>query len=82
MAIAVRAAQAAAWRTPNNGTAAGAQGARQDTAAHRRVMVVDWDVHHGNGTQDIFYDDASVLTCSIHRAALGVEYCLRKNTFR
>jgi histone deacetylase 6 len=32
-----------------------------------RVMVVDWDVHHGNGTQDCFYDDPSVLTLSIHR---------------
>ena len=32
-----------------------------------RVLIVDWDVHHGNGTQDIFYDDPSVLTFSIHR---------------
>jgi acetoin utilization deacetylase AcuC-like enzyme len=32
-----------------------------------RVAVVDWDVHHGNGTQKIFYDDPSVLTISIHQ---------------
>jgi len=32
-----------------------------------RVLVVDWDVHHGNGTQDIFYDDESVFFYSIHR---------------
>ncbi len=32
-----------------------------------RVMIVDWDVHHGNGTQDIFYDDPSVLFCSTHQ---------------
>jgi len=32
----------------------------------RRVMVVDWDVHHGNGTQDVFYDRADVLTISAH----------------
>jgi acetoin utilization deacetylase AcuC-like enzyme len=32
-----------------------------------RVAVVDWDVHHGNGTQSIFYDDPSVLTISIHQ---------------
>ena len=32
-----------------------------------RVAIVDWDVHHGNGTQDIFWDDASVLVTSIHQ---------------
>ncbi|MBB5918705.1 acetoin utilization deacetylase AcuC-like enzyme [Nocardia transvalensis] len=32
-----------------------------------RVAVVDWDVHHGNGTQDIWYDDPSVLTISLHQ---------------
>ncbi|PWR74006.1 histone deacetylase family protein [Methanospirillum lacunae] len=33
----------------------------------RRVMILDWDAHHGNGTQDIFEDDPSVLFCSIHQ---------------
>ena len=33
-----------------------------------RAAVVDWDVHHGNGTQEAFYDDASVLTVSLHEA--------------
>jgi acetoin utilization deacetylase AcuC-like enzyme len=32
-----------------------------------RIAVVDWDVHHGNGTQAIFYDDASVLFVSLHQ---------------
>ena len=32
-----------------------------------RVMIVDWDIHHGNGTQDVFYDSSQVLTLSIHR---------------
>ncbi|WP_432514877.1 class II histone deacetylase [Kineococcus sp. SYSU DK001] len=32
-----------------------------------KVAVVDWDVHHGNGTQSIFWDDPSVLTVSIHQ---------------
>ena len=32
-----------------------------------RVLVVDWDVHHGNGTQEIFYDDPRVGFLSIHR---------------
>ena len=33
-----------------------------------RVAVLDWDVHHGNGTQDIFYSDGSVLYLSVHRS--------------
>jgi len=32
-----------------------------------RVLIVDWDVHHGNGTQDIFYDDKNVLYFSTHQ---------------
>jgi acetoin utilization deacetylase AcuC-like enzyme len=32
-----------------------------------RVAVVDWDVHHGNGTQAIFYDRPDVLTISLHQ---------------
>ncbi|XP_078680194.1 protein deacetylase HDAC6-like isoform X1 [Branchiostoma floridae x Branchiostoma belcheri] len=32
-----------------------------------RVLIVDWDVHFGNGTQDLFYDDPRVLFFSIHR---------------
>lgn len=32
-----------------------------------RVAIVDWDVHHGNGTQQAFYDDPTVLTISIHQ---------------
>ena len=32
-----------------------------------RVAILDWDVHHGNGTQDIFYEDDAVLVCSVHR---------------
>jgi acetoin utilization deacetylase AcuC-like enzyme len=33
----------------------------------KRVMIMDWDVHHGNGTQDAFYDDPSVLFISTHQ---------------
>jgi acetoin utilization deacetylase AcuC-like enzyme len=32
-----------------------------------RLAILDWDVHHGNGTQDVFWDDPSVLYVSIHR---------------
>jgi len=42
--------------------------ARQAQVAHkaRRVAIVDFDVHHGNGTQDIFFEDDSVLFISVH----------------
>ena len=33
-----------------------------------RVIIADWDVHHGNGTQDIFYDDGSVFFFSTHQS--------------
>jgi acetoin utilization deacetylase AcuC-like enzyme len=33
----------------------------------QRIAVVDWDVHHGNGTQAAFYDDPDVLTISLHQ---------------
>ncbi|MDO8725764.1 MAG: histone deacetylase [Candidatus Methanoperedens sp.] len=33
----------------------------------KRVLIVDWDVHHGNGTQEAFYDDPSVLYFSTHQ---------------
>ena len=32
-----------------------------------RVAIVDWDVHHGNGTQDTFWDDETVLFASLHQ---------------
>ncbi len=46
--------------------------ARHAQQAHglRRVLIADWDVHHGNGTQFIFYDDPSVLFFSTHQAGL------------
>lgn len=33
-----------------------------------RVLIIDWDVHHGNGTQDIFYRDGSVFFFSTHQS--------------
>ena len=35
-----------------------------------RVLIVDWDVHHGNGTQDAFYDTDQVLFVSLHQSPL------------
>jgi acetoin utilization deacetylase AcuC-like enzyme len=36
-----------------------------------RILIVDWDVHHGNGTQDIFYADPGVMFFSVHRYGHG-----------
>jgi acetoin utilization deacetylase AcuC-like enzyme len=46
--------------------------ARHAQAMHgiERVAIIDWDVHHGNGTQDIFWNDASVMYCSTHEMPL------------
>ncbi len=45
--------------------------ARHAVDAHGvRVAIVDWDVHHGNGTNDIFSADPEVLFCSIHESPL------------
>ncbi len=40
----------------------------QHEAGVGRVLVVDYDVHHGNGTQDVFYDDPSVTYMSVHQS--------------
>lgn len=40
----------------------------------RKVLIVDWDVHHGNGTQNMFWDDNQVLYFSIHRYDNGSFY--------
>ena len=37
------------------------------THGAKKIMIVDWDVHHGNGTQDAFYNDPSVLFLSTHQ---------------
>lgn len=46
--------------------------ARHARAAHgaERIAIVDWDVHHGDGTQAIFWDDPHTLFASIHEAPL------------
>lgn len=49
-----------------NNTVLAAQYARRVYGV-KRIMIVDWDVHHGNGTQDAFYDDPDVLFVSLHQ---------------
>ncbi|KAH9930390.1 histone deacetylase complex protein [Amylocystis lapponica] len=40
----------------------------------KKIMILDWDIHHGNGTQRAFYDDPSVLYVSLHRYEGGYFY--------
>ncbi|KAI8332029.1 hypothetical protein BC941DRAFT_437294 [Chlamydoabsidia padenii] len=40
----------------------------------KKILIIDWDVHHGNGTQKIFYDNPNVLYISIHRWDQGSFY--------
>ncbi len=49
-----------------NNAAIGARYAQEQYDAER-VLIIDWDVHHGNGTQEIFYRDPSVSYVSIHQ---------------
>jgi acetoin utilization deacetylase AcuC-like enzyme len=49
-----------------NNTALAAEQARRVHKAHR-VLILDWDLHHGNGTQEIFYEDGGVFFCSLHQ---------------
>ncbi|MFZ4766986.1 MAG: histone deacetylase [Roseimicrobium sp.] len=50
-----------------NNVAIGARHAQERLGAEK-VLIVDWDVHHGNGTQDIFFEDGSVLFFSSHQS--------------
>lgn len=50
-----------------NNVAIAARYAQRRYAEIERVAIVDWDVHHGNGTQGIFYDDPTVFFFSIHQ---------------
>ncbi|MGH9721474.1 MAG: histone deacetylase family protein [Bryobacteraceae bacterium] len=50
-----------------NNVAIGARYAQKKHSA-ARVLIADWDVHHGNGTQDIFYSDGSVFFFSTHQS--------------
>jgi acetoin utilization deacetylase AcuC-like enzyme len=49
-----------------NNAAIGARYAQERYGAER-VLIIDWDVHHGNGTQDIFWDDPTVFYFSTHQ---------------
>ncbi|KAF8200755.1 histone deacetylase complex protein [Pholiota molesta] len=46
----------------------------QESTPLKKILILDWDVHHGNGTQRAFYDDPSVLYISLHRYEQGTFY--------
>ncbi len=50
-----------------NNVAVAARYAQNNYKEIERVAIIDWDVHHGNGTQGIFYDDSSVYFFSMHQ---------------
>ncbi len=50
-----------------NNVAVAARFAQNNYKEIERVAIIDWDVHHGNGTQGIFYDDPSVYFFSMHQ---------------
>lgn len=57
-----------------NNVAVAAKGLLDSTPNVKRVMILDWDVHHGNGTQNAFIDDPRVLFVSLHRYDNGRFY--------
>ena len=52
----------------------------QESFGIERVLIVDWDVHHGNGTQDIFYSDESVFFFSTHQEGIYPHSGAREET--
>jgi len=55
----------------NNVAVAAAYARAVHPAVVRRVLIFDWDVHHGQGTQEIFWQDSEVLFVSVHRRGTG-----------
>ncbi|KAI8984714.1 hypothetical protein BDF20DRAFT_861331 [Mycotypha africana] len=58
----------------NNVAVAVADTLEKYSATIKRILIIDWDIHHGNGTQKIFYDNPNVLYISIHRWDKGQFY--------
>ncbi|KAK6360769.1 Histone deacetylase hda1 [Orbilia blumenaviensis] len=57
-----------------NNVAVAARVIRRNNPECKKIMILDWDVHHGNGTQTAFYEDSSVLYVSLHRFEGGTFY--------
>ena len=57
----------AAWDFVCSTTLPSRPGTPNGSTGSKRILIADWDVHHGNGTQAIFYDDPTVLFFDIHQ---------------
>ncbi len=55
---------------PDTRASAGSWDAAVLAEQGERVLLLDWDAHHGNGTQDVFYDDPRVMYVSTHQSPL------------
>ncbi|CAM40624.1 putative histone deacetylase [Leishmania braziliensis MHOM/BR/75/M2904] len=71
VAVAARAAQAELMAAKTKSDPAG-------DAQQPRILILDWDVHHCDGTESVFYDDPSVLVISVHQYGNGPGHVLRK----
>eukprot|EP00898_Chlorokybus_atmophyticus_P004270 jgi/Chlat1/4844/Chrsp31S04807 len=58
----------------NNVALAAKQILLKQELAIKKILIVDWDVHHGNGIQQMFWEDAAVLYFSVHRYDRGMFY--------
>eukprot|EP00494_Astrolonche_serrata_P034389 UN34658 len=61
-----------------NNVCVAARVALKENKSINKVLIMDWDVHHGNGTQEIFYKDKDVMYMSIHRYENGHFFPLGK----
>ena len=55
------------WDSASSTTSRSPRAGRRPSSASQRVAIVDWDVHHGNGTQDVVAGDESILFVSLHQ---------------
>ncbi|KNH08432.1 histone deacetylase [Perkinsela sp. CCAP 1560/4] len=62
-----------------NNVAIAARALQREAKGIHRVVIFDWDVHHGDGTEKIFYNDPSVLCISIHQYARGHPHRFHQN---
>lgn len=80
VAVAARAAQAQLMAASPNDTASASPDKAGEAAAQQkpRILILDWDVHHCDGTESIFFEDPSVLVISLHQYGNGRGHVLRK----
>ena len=64
-----------AWASASSTTSSSPPATPSGPTASSAVLIVDWDVHHGNGTQDAFYADPDVLFISLHQDDLYPRGC-------